>query len=147
PQQIAGVYRLLQPGVRQAVQVDLHRTPAADLTGWSNGQPRPARTNCGSRGCPFPPPGSSVLALGMATAVLQQLQRTLALATAPCLDLAAQIATLTSRFLCGPITPAATLDFEKDLRRSLDECGRLVLQSVFNHIEPDDPQDAPKHTQ
>jgi hypothetical protein len=83
----------------------------------------------------------------MATALLQQLQATLALATAPCLDLRTHIATLTSRFLCAPITPAATLDFETDLRRLLDECGRLVLEAVFNHIEPDDPQDAPKHTQ
>ena len=90
---------------------------------------------------------SSVLALGVATAVLQQLQAVLALASAPCLALSEQVAALTARFLSAPITPQATLDFEKDLRRILDECGRLVLQSVFNHIEPENPQDAPKHTQ
>jgi hypothetical protein len=90
---------------------------------------------------------SSVLALGVATAVLQQLQAVLAFSSAPCLNLSEQIATLTARFLSAPITPAATLDFEKDLRRLLDECGRLVVQSVFNHIEPENPQDAPKHTQ
>jgi hypothetical protein len=87
------------------------------------------------------------LTLGVATAVVQQLQVVLALASAPCLCLREQIATLTARFLSAPITPAATLDFENNLRRLLDECGRLVLQSVFNHIEPENPQDAPKQTQ
>ena len=90
---------------------------------------------------------SSVLALGVATAVLQQLQAVLALATAPCHGLSEQLAALTARFLSAPITPAATLDFENDLRRLLDECGRLVLEAVCNHIEPEDPQDAPKHAQ
>src|SRR5262249_58946836 len=90
---------------------------------------------------------SSVLALGVATAVLQQLQAILDTSSAPCLDLRQQVSALTARFLSAPITPATTLDFENDLRRILDECGRLVLQSVFNHIEPEDPQDAPKHTQ
>ena len=68
---------------------------------------------------------SSLLALGVATAVLQQLRAVLALATAPCLTFSEQIACLTTRFLSAPITPAATLDFEKDLRRLLDESGRL----------------------
>src|SRR5215813_4579029 len=90
---------------------------------------------------------SSVLALGVATAVLEHLQAVLALASAPCLGLGEQIAALSARFLSAPITPASTLDFENDLRRLLDGCGRLVLQAVFNHIEPEDPQDAPKHTQ
>jgi hypothetical protein len=90
---------------------------------------------------------SSVLALGVATSVVQQLQAVLALASQPCLDLRQQIATCTARFLSAPITPASTLDFENDLRRLLDECGRLLVQSVFNHIEPHSPQDAPKHTQ
>jgi hypothetical protein len=90
---------------------------------------------------------SSVLALGVATAVLEQLQAVLALASAPCLTLSEQIAGLTTRFLSAPITPAATLDFENELRRVLDECGRLVVQAVFNHIEPENPQDAPQHAQ
>jgi hypothetical protein len=85
------------------------------------------------------------LALGVATAVLQQLRAVLALATAPCLTLSEQIACLTTRFLSAPITPAATLDFEKDLRRLLDESGRLVVEAVFNHIEPENPQNTPKH--
>jgi hypothetical protein len=87
------------------------------------------------------------LALGVATAVVQQLQAILDTSSAPCLDLRQQVSALTARFLSAPITPATTLDFENDLRRILDACGRLVLQSVFNHIEPEDPQDAPKHTQ
>ena len=64
---------------------------------------------------------SSVLALGVATAVLQQLQAVRALSSAPCLNLSEQIATLTAHFLDAPITPAATLDFETDLRRLLDD--------------------------
>ena len=90
---------------------------------------------------------SIVLTLGMATAVVQELQIVLSLSSQPSLCLSEQISTRIARFLSAPITPASTRDFEEDLRRLLDECGRLVLQSVFNHIEPDDPQDAPKHTQ
>src|ERR1700729_4454541 len=90
---------------------------------------------------------SSVLTLAVATAVLQQLQGVLALSSQPCLHLREQVAALAARFLSGPITPAATLDFEKGLREILDECGRRIVQSVFNHIEPANPQDAPKHTE
>jgi hypothetical protein len=85
------------------------------------------------------------LALGAATAVVQQLQVVLSLSSAPCLALTEQVSTLTARFLAAPITPAATLAFENDLRCILDECGRLVLQTTFNHIEPESPQDAPKY--
>ena len=90
---------------------------------------------------------SSVLALGMATAVLQHLQTILALSSGPCRCLSEQISTRTACFLSAPITPASTFEFETDLNRLLQECGRLVVQSVFNHIEPENPQDAPKHTQ
>jgi hypothetical protein len=89
---------------------------------------------------------SSVFPVVLATVVLQHLQTARALASTPCARLAEQVSVLTARFLATPITPAATLDFEKELRLILDECGRLVLESVFNHIEPEDPQDAPKHT-
>src|SRR5437763_12046360 len=58
-----------------------------------------------------------------------------------------QVSTLVAGFLCTPIAPAATLDFETSLQRLLAECGRLVVQATFNHIEPENPQDAPKHTQ
>src|SRR6266568_5422422 len=90
---------------------------------------------------------SSVLTLAVATAVLQQLQAVLALSSQPCLHLSEQVAARSARFLSGPITPASTLDFENGLRELLDECGRLIVQSVFNQIEPENPQDAPKHTE
>jgi hypothetical protein len=90
---------------------------------------------------------SIVLPVVAATVIVQELQAVLHLSSAPCHDLSEQIALLTARYLCGPINPTATLDFEKNLRLLLDECGRLVLQSVVNHIEPSNPQDAPKHTQ
>jgi len=89
---------------------------------------------------------SNVLPLVLASAFVQQLQTILDRSGQPCLALREQIAALAARFLSGSITPAATLDFEKELRQVLDECGRLVVQSVFNQIEPENPQDAPKHT-
>src|SRR3954447_20681723 len=90
---------------------------------------------------------SSVLAMTVATAALQQLQPILEESTQPCLRLSEQMSALLTRYLCAPITPASTFAFETDLRKLLDGCGRLVVQSVFNHIEPEDAQDAPKHTQ
>jgi hypothetical protein len=90
---------------------------------------------------------SSVFPLGVASIFVQQLQAILALSSQPCLDLHERIAALIARFHCGPITPAATVDFETDLRRLLDECGRLIVQSVYNQIEPENPEDAAKHTQ
>src|ERR1043166_6103097 len=90
---------------------------------------------------------SSGLPLLVATVVLQQLQATLAVSSQPCLDLREQICALTARFLAAPITPASTFDFENALRQLLDECGRLLVGAVFNHIEPEKPQDDPKHTQ
>jgi len=88
---------------------------------------------------------SSVLALGVATVFTQQMQAVLALGRDPCHQLSEQIAQLIARFASTPVSPASTLDFETSLRQVLDECGRQVLQRVFNHIEPETPQDAPKH--
>jgi hypothetical protein len=90
---------------------------------------------------------SSVLALTLATAVLQQLQPALTESAQVCLRLGTQISSLIAGFLAAPLTPVATRDFEDRLRLLLDECGRLVVQSTFNRIEPDQPRDAPKHTQ
>jgi hypothetical protein len=90
---------------------------------------------------------SGVFAMTVATAVLQQLQPILEGSTQPCLGLSEQVSALIARYLCAPITPASTFAFETDLRRLLDECGRLVVQSVFSHIEPENAQDTPKHTQ
>lgn len=90
---------------------------------------------------------SSVLPLALATFILPPLQAALALASAPCLGLQQQVSDLAAAFLSAPSSPASTLAFETELRRLLDECGRLVVQSVFNQIEVDNPQDAPKHMQ
>lgn len=90
---------------------------------------------------------SIVLTLGLATSAVRELQAALSLSSQPTVGLAEQVSLRVARFLCAPITPASTRDFEEDLRRLLDECGRLVLESVFNHIEPEDPTDAPKHAQ
>jgi hypothetical protein len=90
---------------------------------------------------------SSVSPLLLATAVLQHLQPLLALAAAPCQTLHHQISALVARFHATPPTPASAMTFENDLRLLLDECGRLVIQTVFNQIEPQDPKDAPKHLQ
>src|ERR1035438_7022522 len=79
---------------------------------------------------------SIVLAVVAATVVFQDLQAILARSRQPCLSLGEQLDALTRCFLCQPITPASTLEFENGLRLLLDECGRLVLQAVFNHIEP-----------
>jgi hypothetical protein len=90
---------------------------------------------------------STVLPLAVATLVLEQLHALVTLSSQPCLALREQIMDRTARFLGQPITPAATLDFEKALRALLDECGRLVLELVVNHIEPTTPQQAPKNIQ
>lgn len=90
---------------------------------------------------------SSVFTLAMASILVQQLQTIVDFTSQPCQELCSSIAALTARFLRGPITPAATFAFEKDLQRLLDECGRFVVEVVFNHIEPETPQEAPQHTQ
>ena len=43
----------------------------------------------------------------------------------------------------GPITPVTTDAFEKDLYRLLQEIGRLIMQWTLNHLEADDPSQAP----
>src|SRR5215213_4799566 len=90
---------------------------------------------------------SSVLTLALATSVLPQLQAALEQSCCPCLSLKEQVSALVVRFLTSPITPASSLDFETSLQRLLAECGRQIVQAVFNLVEPEDPQDAPKHTQ
>jgi hypothetical protein len=89
---------------------------------------------------------SSFLTLALATSVLPQLQAALEQSCCPCVSLKEQVSALVARFLTAPITPASTLDFETSLQLLLAECGRLVVQAAFHHVEPEDPQDAPKHT-
>jgi hypothetical protein len=90
---------------------------------------------------------SSVLALSLATALVQQLQPVLDRSALTCQALSAQIALLITRFLSGPITPAAFYDFENSLRQLADESCRLIVEAVVNHVEPENPQDAPKHVE
>jgi hypothetical protein len=90
---------------------------------------------------------SIVFPLTAATVLSQELQAIGVLSAQPCQCLREQIDVLAARFLLGPTNAVSTLDFEKDLRKILDACGRLVLQSVFNHIEPATVEDAPQHTQ
>jgi hypothetical protein len=90
---------------------------------------------------------SSVSPRLLATTVLHHLQPLLALAAAPCQNLHHQVSALVARFHATPLTPDSTMAFENDLRLLLDACGQQILQTVFNQIEPQDPQDAPKHVQ
>jgi hypothetical protein len=90
---------------------------------------------------------SSVLTLALATSVLPQLQAALSQSCCPCDCLKEQVSALVARFLTAPITPASTLDLETSLQGLLAECGRQVVQAAFNHVEPEAPQDAPKHSQ
>jgi len=90
---------------------------------------------------------SSVLPLPLATALLQPLLHLLDLSTVPCQDLRDLLVALITRFCTTPLTPQTTCDFENELRNLLDDCGRQILQTVYNHLEPENPQDAPKHSQ
>jgi hypothetical protein len=47
-------------------------------------------------------------------------------------------------FARGPIDPAHTAQFERDLQQLLREAGRQVVQYAYNRLEPDAPLDAPK---
>jgi hypothetical protein len=79
--------------------------------------------------------------------VSQEIHTHVVLAGRPCDELRQQIDVLIAGYLLGPITPTTTLEFEKELRRLLDECGRQVVQAAFNHIESAAAEDAAKHTQ
>jgi hypothetical protein len=90
---------------------------------------------------------STALPLTLATVIFGQLQNTLDLVASPCQQLQQQLLNRLAAFLTQPPTPQATRNLETDLQRLLTECGRLILQAALNHIEPDNPADAPKHTQ
>ena len=46
-------------------------------------------------------------------------------------------------FRQGPITPAASHAFERDLQELLREIGRVIVQWVYNHLESSDLSQAP----
>jgi hypothetical protein len=58
------------------------------------------------------------------------------------LPLITQIGQAIRAFQTGLITPAATHAFELDLVRLLHEIGRVILQAVFNRLEPVDSEQA-----
>lgn len=45
-------------------------------------------------------------------------------------------------FQSEPITPAATYQFEKDLKAEFDRAGREILEAELNQVEPTDKQQA-----
>jgi hypothetical protein len=48
-------------------------------------------------------------------------------------------------FLGQGVTPQTTFEFEEELERLLREIGRRILETVFNRLEPEDPETLPKH--
>jgi hypothetical protein len=90
---------------------------------------------------------STVLPLTLATVILGQLHQTAHLAATPCQQLHQHVLQRLALFFAQPLTPLATCDLEHDLQQLLDECGRLILEAVLNHLEPTEAGDAPKHTQ
>ena len=45
-------------------------------------------------------------------------------------------------FRTGPITPSTLHQFERDLQRVLREIGRVIVEWMLNHLEPEDPNRA-----
>jgi hypothetical protein len=48
-------------------------------------------------------------------------------------------------FLRQGVTPQTTFKFEEELERLLRDIGRRTLETVFNRLEPEDPESLPKH--
>jgi hypothetical protein len=48
-------------------------------------------------------------------------------------------------FLGQGVTPRTTFEFEEELERLLRDIGRRTLETVFNRLEPEDPESLPKH--
>jgi hypothetical protein len=62
--------------------------------------------------------------------------------TVDLLPLLVQLGQRICAFTKGPITPVATHALETALQRLFRECGRVILASVFNRLEPEDPNQA-----
>jgi hypothetical protein len=63
--------------------------------------------------------------------------------TVELLPLIGQIGQAVRAFEGGPITPAAAHAFEIDLERLLCEIGRVILQAIFNRLEPEEAEQPP----
>jgi hypothetical protein len=48
-------------------------------------------------------------------------------------------------FFSRPVSPLTTFELEKELQRLVGEVGRRILETVFNGLEPEDPEGLPKH--
>ena len=62
--------------------------------------------------------------------------------TVELLPLIGQVGQAMRTFQGGPITPAAAQAFELELERLLCEIGRVILQAIFNRLEPEDAEQA-----
>jgi hypothetical protein len=60
-------------------------------------------------------------------------------------EVSPKIAAAVMAFLGQGVSPQATFQLEKELQRLLREIGRRILETVFNRLEPEDPQSLPKH--
>jgi hypothetical protein len=63
--------------------------------------------------------------------------------TAELLGLIRELGQLIFAYKTGPITPASTKQFERDLQRLLRDIGRVIFAWVVNDLEPEDPSLAP----
>jgi len=56
-----------------------------------------------------------------------------------------QMTQTATAFLAQGGSPQTTFQFEEELERLLREIGRQTLETVFNRLEPEDPENLPKH--
>jgi hypothetical protein len=57
------------------------------------------------------------------------------------------IVQLVRAFMSQPVTPQAAWDFENALQDELGEIGRLIVETVYNSLEPDSPDELPKQVE
>lgn len=60
-------------------------------------------------------------------------------------EMGKQMTGVVMAFLGQGFTPRTTFEFEKELERLLRDIGRRTLETVFNRLEPEDPESLPKH--
>jgi hypothetical protein len=63
--------------------------------------------------------------------------------TARLIPVITELGRLIARFRRADLTPQACHRFETRLQESLRECGRIIIQWTFNHLEPHDRRDLP----
>jgi len=60
-------------------------------------------------------------------------------------EISPKITAVVIAFLTQGVSPQTTFQLEKDLERLLREIGRQTLETLFNRLEPEDPQSLPRH--